>query len=133
MSIPVELSQLADALTRYRYAYLMTSPEQGAPHAVAVYAAIDGDALAVNDAGRRTRANAQARPAVALVWPPGEEGGYSLIVDGLADVQGEQLRITPTRAVLHRSAPAPAPQAQAEGGCTSDCVELDLKPCATRL
>ena len=129
MSIPVDLSQLAEALARYRYAYLMTSPAQGAPHAVAVYAAFDGDALVINDAGRRTRANAQERPAVALVWPPADEGGYSLIVDGQADLHGEQLRIRPTRAVLHRA--AQAPQAKAEGGCASDCVELDLKRGAT--
>ena len=130
MSIAVDLSQLAEALARYRYAYLMTSPAQGAPHAVAVYAAVEGDELLVNDAGRRTRTHAHERPAVALVWPPAEEGGYSLIVDGQAQLLGDQLRIRPTRAVLHRS--APAPQAKAEGGCASDCVELDLNPCATR-
>lgn len=127
MSIPVDLSQLAEALARYRYAYLMTSPAEGAPHAVAVYAKVAGDELTIDGAGRRTRTHAHERPAVALVWPPAEEGGYSLIVDGQARLEGAQLRIRPTRAVLHRA--APAPQARADGACTADCLELDLKPC----
>ena len=126
MSIPVELTALAEALARYRYAYLMTGTGDGAPHAVAVQALLQGGELVVDGVGRRTRANAQARPAVGLVWPPAQEGDYSLIVDGEARMAGEQMRIRPTRAVLHR--PAPAPVAKAEG-CRSDCVELNLQPC----
>jgi len=47
------------------------------------------------------------------------------IVDGQAVVTNESLRITPTRAVLHRPAPSPAPKGS--GGCGSDCVELELR------
>ena len=124
MSIPVELSSLAEAIARYRFAYLMTTNAKGAPHAVAVSAVLEKGELVVNGIGRRTRENALARPAVGLVWPPQSLADYSLIVDGEAKIIGELLRITPTRAVLHR--PAPSPQPKAPGACGSDCVELEL-------
>ncbi|WHZ11317.1 MAG: hypothetical protein OJF60_001756 [Burkholderiaceae bacterium] len=123
MSIPVELASLAGAIARFRFAYLMTANPKGAPHAVAVVPVLRAGELVVNDVGRRTRENAQQQSAVGLVWPPQSESDYSLIVDGTAAVSGESLRITPTRAVLHR--PAPTPQSTAPGGCASDCVEIE--------
>ncbi|WP_028604621.1 pyridoxamine 5'-phosphate oxidase family protein [Ottowia thiooxydans] len=126
MSIPVDLSDLSQALARYRFAYLMTSSTQGAPHVVTVRPLLQGTELVIEGSGRRTRANALERPSVGLVWPPEKEDEYSLIVDGEARLVGEQLRIQPVRAVLHR----PAPAAKAEAACGSDCMELSLKPCA---
>lgn len=126
MSIPVELSGLAEAMARYRFAYLLTSTTQGAPHAVAVVPSLQGGALVVNGIGRRTRENLLARHAVGLVWPPLAETDYSLIVDGQAAMVGDTLRVTPTRAVLHR--PAPRPEPAQSGACGSDCVELAVSP-----
>ena len=126
MSTPIEARNLADAIARYRFAYLMTTNAGAAPHAVAVTPVLEQGELVVNRAGRRTRENASARPAVGLVWPPKSEADYSLIVDGHATVTGESVRITPTRAVLHRSAPSPDPDAP--GACGSDCVELLTPP-----
>lgn len=126
MSIPVELRSLADVIARYRFAYLMTTSDKGPPHAVQVAVALQGGDLVVNGPGRRTRANALARPAVGLVWPPQSETDYSLIVDGQAAVTDESLRITPTRAVLHR--PSPSSALKEAGSCGSDCVELGLAP-----
>ena len=88
----------------------------------AVNAALQGGELVVDEAGRRTRDNAAQRSDVALVWPPQSEGEYSLIVDGRAAVEGNGLRITPARAVLHR--PSPPREPAAPGACGSDCVEL---------
>jgi len=122
MSIPVELSKLAEAMTRYRFAYLLTASEHGAPHALAVTPVLQGGELVVKEAGRRTRDNVQQRPDVALVWPPQSESDYSLIVDGPAVVEGAGLRITPARTVLHR--PAPSREPVAPGACGSDCVEI---------
>ncbi|WP_353173943.1 hypothetical protein [Paracandidimonas soli] len=124
MSIPVELQSLESVITRYHFAYLMTNSDKGPPHVVQAAVALDGGNLVINQVGRRTRANALARPDVGLVWPPESETDYSLIVDGQAALLGESLRITPTRAVLHRSSPSPEPKAP--GGCGSDCVELGL-------
>ena len=53
--------------------------------------------------GNTTGRNAAAHGAVTVLWPPREPTGYSLIVDGTAMVDGDQLRLTPNRAVLHRS------------------------------
>ncbi|WP_332816096.1 hypothetical protein [Ramlibacter sp.] len=122
MSIPVDLDKLAQAMARYRFAYVLTSSERGAPHAVAVNAALQGGELVVDEAGRRTRDNVLRQPEVALVWPPHLESDYSLIVDGRAVVADSGLRVVPTRAVLHRPTPASPPAAP--GACGSDCVEI---------
>jgi hypothetical protein len=122
VSIPVDLSKLAEVMARYRFAYLLTASERGAPHALAVTPVLQGGELVVNETGRRTRDNAQQRPDVALVWPPQTESDYSLIVDGQAVVAGAGLRITPVRAVLHR--PSPSREPAAPGACGSDCVEI---------
>jgi hypothetical protein len=130
MSITVELSSLADVIQRFRFAYLMTNSVKGAPRAVAISPVLQGGELVVNGLGRRTRENALERSTVGLVWPPQSEADYSLIVDGEAAVVGESLRITPTRAVLHR--PSPASTAEASGSCESDCVELGLTSRSSR-
>jgi hypothetical protein len=87
----------------------------------------EGDVLVV-DVGRRTAANAAARPDVCLLFPLRADADYTLIVDGIARVEaGEQARLSvvPTRAVLHRPAPAPDP---ATSPCGSDCVPLETTP-----
>ena len=125
MSQTVELADLAAAMANHHFAYLLTQPELGAPHAVAVIPELDGDALVVNGLGRRTAANAAARPDVSLVWPPREPGDYSLIVDGTAAVTADgPIRITPSRAVLHRPAPGLSTDPNA---CGSDCIEVMQK------
>jgi hypothetical protein len=124
MSSPVTVQSLATVLTRYRFVYLVTTSATGAPHAAPVTAVLHGGDLVVNGLGRRTRQNALARPAVGLLWPPQSAADYSLIVDGQAVVTGDSLRITPTRAVLHR--PAPSPEPHVSGVCGADCVELAL-------
>jgi hypothetical protein len=59
--------------------------------------------------GRSAPAHVRERPAVTLVWPPSPEGdGFSLLVDGTAQVTGDAvLTVTPVSAVLHRPAPVP--------------------------
>ena len=125
MSIPVDLSQLEQVMGRYRFAYLLSSAERGAPHALAVTPVLDGGELVVAATGRRTRENAAQRPEVALVWPPLDASDYSLIVDGRATAAGEGLRIAPLRAGLHRPAtPGQAAVAAGTAACGSDCVEI---------
>lgn len=125
MSIPVELVDLAQTMARYRFAYLFTGSDQGAPHVIAVTPTLLPDgSLVIDSVGRRTGQNLQSRPEVGLVWPPADAAQYSLIVDGTARMEGSQVLITPTRAVLHR--PAPAPQAGEPGSCGSDCREIPL-------
>ncbi len=119
MSIPVAIDDLAEAIGGYGWAYLLTVRDDLRPHIVAVTPAWDGEQL-VMDVGRGTARNASARVAISLCYPPVDDGGYSLIVDGVASVDGEAtVRFSPTGAVLHR--PAPAGFTGSATGCGNDC------------
>lgn len=131
MSIPVPLDRLRAALEeRGGNAYVLTVSDDGRPHVVHSALRWDGDALAA-DVGKRSAANAAARPSVSLLYPLRSDGDYSLIVDGTAAVvsrdDGRRLLITPTKAVLHRPAPAPNPSST----CGADCVPV-LSPTGGR-
>src|SRR6476661_853260 len=111
MSIPVPLERLRAAVgERGPNAYVLTVSDDGRPHAVHAPVRWEGDVLAV-EVGRRTAANAGARPSISLLYPLRTAGDYSLIVDGSAavasDGNGGRLLVTPTRAVLHRPAAGP--------------------------
>jgi hypothetical protein len=116
VSVRVETERLREEAVRFGGApFLLTVSDDGAPHAVSVTVAWDDEEV-VAVVGSRTAANAAARPAVTLLWPPVDDAGFSLIVDGTADVRGDRVVIHPTRAVLHRQRP---------DGAGSDCVRLD--------
>jgi hypothetical protein len=104
-------------------AYLLTVSDDGRPHAVHVPVAWLGDRLTA-EVGKRSAGNAAARPAVSLLFAVRAADDYSLIVDGVVDAPvrdgGQQLFITPTKAVLHRPATAPNPSS----GCDADCVPV---------
>ncbi|GEL24880.1 hypothetical protein PSU4_38340 [Pseudonocardia sulfidoxydans NBRC 16205] len=121
MSIAVTTDELGSTLAGFRFAYLLTIGDDTRPHVTAVSPVWDGHHLRVGDLGRRTRANAGARPEVTVVWPPADPAGHTLIVDGTGVVEGEELAVTVTRAVLHRPATVPAP---ADAACAADCVEI---------
>ena len=124
MSIPVPLESLRAALDeRGENAYLLTVADDARPHAVHVPVRWQGDVLAA-DVGKRSAANAAARPSVSLLYPVRVDGDDSLIVDGIAVVasqkDGHQVLITPTKAVLHRAAAVADPASS----CAADCVPL---------
>jgi len=104
-------------------AYVLTVSDDGRPHAVHAAVRWEGAVLAA-EVGRRSAANAQARPGVSLLFPVRSEGDYSLIVDGTGVVEtaesGQRLLVTPTKAVLHRPAAVPDPTSS----CTADCVPV---------
>lgn len=103
MSVKVDLDKLADTLVDYGLAYLITVGDDFRAHTVAVVPAFAHGAFAIGPLGNTTRRNAAAHAAVTVVWPPREPTGYSLIVDGTAEVTEDGMRLTPSRAVLHRS------------------------------
>ena len=122
MSIPVPVDRLRAAVDeRGRTAYLLTVSDDGRPHVVHGPVGWEGDALAV-EVGRRSAANATARPAaVSLLYPLRTADDYSLIVDGTAVVGPDgRVLVTPTKAVLHR----PAPSSDPASSCAADCVPL---------
>jgi hypothetical protein len=120
----VDVKRLAAALTDYPFAYLITVDDGYRVHTVTVEPQLrdhPGEPGAIVDVGLIGGRD------VTLLWPPPEPGGYSLIVDGEAEVgepDGETARlgVVPTRALLHREADSPS----AAKGCLHDCVVFSL-------
>jgi hypothetical protein len=128
MSIPVEIPDLRSTAAEYGWAYLLTVRDDARPHIVAVTPVWEGEDL-VMPVGGGTAANAAARPSVSLCYPPPESDGYSLIVDGRAEVSstdhgavGREVRFRPSGAVLHR--PAPEGFTGSATGCANDCAPV---------
>jgi hypothetical protein len=120
MSIPVDLDALRVELARrQRPAYVITAGVEGPPHLVATYLRWADGAFEA-PAGRHTGRNVDRRPHASVVVPPDEPGGYSLIFDAEAEVRGEVLRLTATKAVLHR----PAEGEGEPGSSGHDCAPL---------
>jgi hypothetical protein len=121
----VDFKRLAGALESYRFAYLVTVDDDYRVHTVTVEPELREGVMDVGLIGGRTRKNVESRSDVTLLWPPGEPGGYSLIVDGRAELADSDddtaaLRVMPTRALLHRNADPNTPGSAK--GCLHDCV-----------
>ncbi len=112
MSIKVEVTELAAELERYGNApFVMTSSGKGRPHIIQLLVGlVDGKIVA--RPGRSCSRNIAVQPELSLLWPAFAEGEYSLIVDGVAELVGDdavsdepaQMIITPTSGILHRPA-----------------------------
>ena len=127
MSIPVKPADLQAALSDFDSGYLLTTAASAESPQVKVVtvdpvAGADGT-LRIVGPGRGTLHNLAANAVVTVVFPPGERHGFTLLVDGDAVVDGEDVVVTATAAVLHR------PAAHADGplppdGCGHDCVPV---------
>ncbi len=102
MSVKVDLEQLESALAEFSFAYAVTVGEDYRAHTVAVTPVLTDGVFVVDGFGGTTKRNAEAHPDITLVWPPRDPSAYTLIVDGHCEVTDEAMRVTPTRAVLHR-------------------------------
>ncbi|WP_139979389.1 pyridoxamine 5'-phosphate oxidase [Nocardioides litoris] len=108
MSIPVDVDRLAETLADFGAAYLLTSRE-GRVKVVSVRPDLAGGVLRAAAPGRGSVANVAANPVVTLLWPPDPSAraahpGFSLLVDGTAETDGDDVVVTPTGAVLHKPA-----------------------------
>lgn len=132
MSIPVSVDRLAEALADFGAGYLLSASSAGLVKVVTVEPTVVDGALLVTGPGRGTVGNVAVNPQVTLAFPPIEPRGFTLLVDGIAEQRGEDLRIAPATAVLHRPAahrdgpPPPGGLADATGGgsptsCGDDC------------
>jgi hypothetical protein len=125
----VDLARLAAALPDYPFAYLITADDDYRVHTVTVEPQLRETFLDVGLVGGGTRANLARRSDVTVLWPPPAPGGYSLIVDGraeLSEMNDETVRchVVPTRALLHRNADTDSPTTAK--GCLHDCVVFSL-------
>ncbi|WP_203336238.1 pyridoxamine 5'-phosphate oxidase family protein [Nocardioides limicola] len=127
MSIPVDVAELARTLADFGAGYLLTVSPEGAVKAVTVEPVVDAGELLIPAAGRGTVANLAGNPRVTLVFPPGQPRGYTLLIDGTGVVIGDDVRVHPDSAVLHRPAshadgpPAPSGASAEPSGCGDDC------------
>ena len=117
MSYPVATEDLATAFQEYAEGYLLTVSPDASPRAVAVRPVFRDGGVVVG-AGQSSSANIAVHPIVTLLCPPVTEKGFTLLVDGIASVTGEEIRIAVTSAVLHRPpyhADGPPPPGYAGG------------------
>lgn len=124
MSILVDLSELAGAVARHPTAYLLVAGDER-PHVGEVKVEVRDGVILVLRPGRTARRVLADRPLVTLLLPPYEPDGYSLVVDGSAEVvddQGGHVRISPSHAVLHRRPRPDSPPSAT--GCEGDCRPL---------
>lgn len=120
MSIPVDVADLAQALEGFGAGYLLTVSAQGLVKAVTVEPEVVDGALVVSGPGRGSIANIGVNAAVTVLFPPREPRGFTLLVDGTAEVAQDTVRVTPAGAVLHRPA-SHADGPPAPDGCGQDC------------
>ena len=103
MSIPVDVNDLARTLADFGAGYLLTTHD-GRVKVVSVAPELADGVLLVRGPGRGSCANVAANPAVTALFPPLVAPGLTLLVDGTAEVDGDDVRVTPASAVLHRAA-----------------------------
>jgi hypothetical protein len=101
MSIPVDVEDLPQRLAEFDRGYLLTS-SGGRVKAVSVRAVPDGGGLVVPAPGRGSLANVASNAEVTLLFPPLVSPGYTLLVDGTASAEGDDVRVVPASAVLHQ-------------------------------
>jgi len=123
MSIPVDLADLARALEDFGPGYLLTVSAAGTVKVVTVEPTVADGVLLVEGPGQGTLGNLAGNGSVTLVFPPQEPKGFTLLVDGTAEVAGDDVRVRPSGAVLHRPA-SHADGPPAPDGCGHDCVPL---------
>jgi hypothetical protein len=102
----VALDQLARRVEEFGvHPFLVTTGDDRRPHVVSITAQFDGAHFSFS-AGKTSRANIDTAGTLTLLWPA-VDGPYALIVDGAGRLDGEDVTVTPTRAVLHRLTDAP--------------------------
>ncbi|MGH3350492.1 MAG: pyridoxamine 5'-phosphate oxidase [Nocardioides sp.] len=119
MSIPVALPDLAEALERFGSGFLLTTAGERIK-VVVVDPVVEGSSLRISDPGGGTRANLSANPQLTLTYAPLTPRDFALIIDGTGRVEGSDVVVTPTGAVLHRPA-SHASEPVSDGGCGQDC------------
>jgi hypothetical protein len=103
VSIPVDVADLDRTLADFGAGYLLTTSDARVK-AVSIAPELADGVLVARAPGRGSCANVAANPQVTALFPPRVAPGFTLLVDGTAEVDGDDVRLTPTSAVLHKSA-----------------------------
>jgi hypothetical protein len=107
MSIPVDVADLPEAMARFAQAFLLTTPRTGERagrvKTVSVAPRHEEGWVRLPGPGRGSLLNVADNPVATLLLPPTDPAAHSLIVDGRAEIDGEDVVLLATSAVLHRS------------------------------
>ena len=109
MSIKVEPTLIGEHLAGREFVYLITHNGERS-HVVALRPDLNNDIARFVNTGRTPLANVATNSSVTLTWPPcdstqtHEHSKYSLVADGTATVEGDEVLVTITNAVFHRPA-----------------------------
>lgn len=108
MTLPVSPAELKDVLARFGSACLIT---QARPYIKihTVDPVVSGEQLVINEPRESMRTNIAADPHVTLVWQSPVHHGWTLIVDGLAQIDADRLQVIVESGMLHR------PRAHSDG------------------
>lgn len=124
MSKQVDPARLGETLADFGTGYLLTTSGDGRIKVVAVDPGPTADGLVIDGPGKGSAANIAKIPQVTVLFPPLEQHGYALIVDGQAEGDADHAVVQVSGAVLHR------PARYADGpttteGCDQDCQRLE--------
>ena len=109
MSVKIEPTHIVEHLAGREFVYLITNSNERS-HVVALRAELVGNEARFTNTGRTPLANVVANSSVTLTWPPcdstqtHEHAKYSLVADGEATIEGDEVLVTITNAVFHRPA-----------------------------
>ena len=109
MSVKIEPTHIGEHLAGREFVYLITNSKERS-HVVALRPLLTNNIACFASTGRTPLANVAANSSVTLTWPPcdstqtHEYAKYSLVADGIATVEGDELLVTITNAVFHRPA-----------------------------
>ena len=109
MSVKIEPRDIGAQLAGREFVYLITNSNERS-HVVALRPVLTNNIARFVNTGRTPLANVAANSSVTLTWPPcdlsqsHEHAKYSLVADGVATIEGNELLVTITNAVFHRPA-----------------------------
>ena len=109
MSVKVEPTLIGEHVAGREFVYLITHNGERS-HVVALRPDLKNDIARFSNTGRTPLANVATNSSVTLTWPPcdstqtHEHSKYSLVADGTATVEGDEVLVTITNAVFHRPA-----------------------------
>lgn len=101
MTYPVPPDRLGETLRHFDSATLITH-ELPYVKLLAVDPVMDGLELVVQEIRASTRRNISADPHVSLVWQQPTHHGWTLIVDGVGEIEDDRVRVRAESAMLHR-------------------------------